>query len=76
MSAPIFDISSVVNFALNKFLAFWNWGFTYMGITVSIGSWFAMCLVFVLIVKVIDVLSGGNVLGAIISGIGGYFKGD
>lgn len=76
MSAPVSDITSLVNFAIEKILSFWNWSFTLWGITISIGSWYAMCLIFVLIVKVIDVLAGGNILGTIISGMSGYFKGE
>lgn len=71
-----FDITSTISFIMGYVMLLWSWSFTFAGITVQIGMWFCMCLVFVLIVKVIDWLAGGNIFGTILSGISRGFKGD
>lgn len=56
------SITDVVMIPINKIVSFMNYSFELFGFTVSIGSWWAMCLGFGIVLSLLHSLSGTNIL--------------
>ena len=56
------DLTQLVMIPINAFLNYIAYDFSLFGIHLTIGTWFAMCLTFGIILKLLSALSGTDVL--------------
>lgn len=61
MSGPV-DITDLFLMILNTFLHFWDYQFTFAGITMSIETFFLCCVLLVLVCYILKALSGSDII--------------